>query len=89
MSTDTGGPAFPGGSSFVMGVTESSRPIRVDTGGVTLLDWFAGQALMAMGEIDVEPCEAEDEWFDDLADASYRCARAMLAEKRRREAKEP
>jgi len=70
MTSDTGGSAFSSG---------------VDAPGVlifgmTLLDWFAGQAL---GDQNVWDCTQP---YESLAKDSYAIAAAMIAEKRRREA---
>lgn len=71
---DTGGPAFPceeirtpDGKGWVPGAS-----------GMTLLDWFAGQALAIFADNRVDPSA------DVLARAAYDAAEAMLAEKRRR-----
>ena len=52
---------------------------------LTLLDWFAGQALKALAPIEIPPCDMDDEWCDDVAGAAYRYAKAMMDEKRRLE----
>ena len=79
MTTDTGGTAFP------------QHPLETDVllrnesafqGGMTLLDYFAGQALsgfMANTTVDMHP--------KDMAECCYNTAAAMIAEKRRREGK--
>lgn len=46
---------------------------------MTLLDWFAGQAIASSTQA------LRDSWTD-TAYAAYTCAEAMLAEKRKREA---
>jgi len=65
---DSGGQAFP--LSEFPGVTND---------GMTLLDWFAGQALAGLA--------AEPELSSErVAEIAYDCAERMVAEKRRREA---
>jgi len=53
--------------------------------GMTLADWFAGQALVSMIN---DPAMRDDESlaWSDYARESYNFADAMIAEKRRREA---
>ena len=73
MSTNTGGPAFP-----------SDNFGKDSAMGMTLLDWFAGQALACRAlynnkEYDSVP---PDEY---VADWAYDIAAAMLAEKAKRE----
>jgi hypothetical protein len=62
---DDGGPAFP----------EPSRSWQYASNGMTLRDWFAGQALAAM-ELwsGVKPSHV-----GQFADAAYRYADAMIA----------
>ena len=78
MSHDDGGPAYPhdGQANY--------------TGGMTLLDWFAGMALVAFLPADprsnpfLSPPGRRTlpEW---IAKDAYDYAAAMIAEKRRRE----
>ena len=70
---DTGGPAFPARGEILMGI---GSKIAINTEGMTLLDWFAGQALATL---------PSNQKADYLAKEAYRTAKAMLAEKRRRE----
>ena len=66
MSTiNDGGPAFPSvGEGF-------GNPIHLAP-GMTLRDWFAGQALVSMG------VEYTDECHASVAECAYRYADAML-----------
>ena len=61
---DDGGPAFP----------HSSSPMRGDLTewGMTLRDWFAGQALSTMRE-------PEYTSFEKIAGLAYKTADAMIA----------
>ena len=90
MNTNTGGPAFP-----QHGWSKDPEVLRrmKDQGGMTLLDWMAGQALAAvvadslafnlrMIEAGEHPAIKES----DVAKQAYVYAAAMLAEKARREA---
>lgn len=77
--TIDGGPAFPAGEFHYVAV----RPDGTQYGavgvsrGMSLRDWFAGQALLALAtEADVE--------VDDAARHAYRYADAMLAEREKR-----
>lgn len=71
---NTGGAAFP---EMIVGPYGGSEI----SGGMTLLDWFAGQALASMRADGFN----SGDWAGDMADQAYAIARAMLAEKRRRE----
>lgn len=80
---DDGGPAFPcevdGMSIF------SGQATTILHGGMTLRDWFAGQALAGFS---ANPSACEN-WTDQrVAEASYRAADAMLAERRQVEERE-
>ncbi len=79
MPTDDGGPAHP--TTF--------EDWDGGFGGMSLLDWFAGQALTGM-----LACIASTGTFDcgdshSVAGAAYDYAEAMLAEKRRWEDDQP
>lgn len=67
MTKDNGGNAFP-------------ALYHDDTPGMTLRDWFAGQALVGMVTSDRKSKEGEDgnSARSRLATASYRMADAML-----------
>lgn len=77
--TNDGGPAFPqhGWSSN----PEALRRMKETGGGMTLRDWFAGQAmtgwLASYSGLSVHP--AADETHASLATYSYAIADAMLA----------
>ena len=67
---DDGGPAYP---------TGIARDMPATMHGMTLLDWYAGQALIGLlmkGPFDYD---------DGLAEVAYSYAADMVAEKRRRE----
>jgi len=65
MKTDDGGPAFPGNRAWAGG------------GGMTLRDWFAGQALAGICADDA----SNDHCQEELALSAYSLADAMLKEK--------
>ena len=71
--TDTGGPAYPTDSQH----QPANHILHME--GMTLLDWFAGQTLIAINSGDFQSCS-------DIAVEAYGIASAMIAEKRRREA---
>ena len=71
-SIPTGGPAFPVECNIENG-------FRDDT-GMTLRDWFAGQALMGLMASERATDDAQYQ-PDVAADRAYRMADAMLAEK--------
>jgi len=87
--TNTGGPAFPGGSNTNYTDREIGEPTQY---GMTLCDWFAGQWLsgrdMQSYVISLRQ-EGKDPTADDVralaASLAYKMADAMLAEKARRE----
>ncbi len=62
-----GGPAFPCGPDGGCGPWP----------GMSLRDWFAGQALAGMGEINCDP----DFDYPDCANLAYSLADAMLEER--------
>jgi len=77
MTNKTGGPAFP--VSSVKGQTGVSY---AGAFGMTLIDYFAGQALPAA----IQVLENHDGPFTngDYASMAYQIAEAMLAERKRR-----
>jgi hypothetical protein len=64
MSRTDGGPAFP-----------AEAPNGDRYSGMTLRDWFAGQALVGL------LAEGGDRTLDREAELAYECADAMLAAK--------
>lgn len=68
-----GGPAFP---------TKATENFGFDSLGMSLLDWFAGQALE--GYIAWSPSDAYQGSPKDSAAFAYTMAEAMIAEKQRR-----
>ena len=77
---ETGGPAFPGTGElyikYVNGKYECPAP------GMTLLDYFAGQALTM--EWSGRPSDADCEpTCERIAQNAYRVAQAMLTERAR------
>ena len=74
-TNDDGGPAFPLPKAAFPVITE--KPPQV--AGMTLLDYFAGQAMQIL--LAKHP-ECTDE---HIAQCAYMLAAAMIAEKRRRE----
>ena len=72
---DDGGPAYPLSEDAI-----SHRCRDFNMQGMTLLDYFAGQALAGLL---ANP--EKDYAYADAADLAYRQADAMIAEKRRRE----
>jgi len=77
MSADkTGGPAFPvcyQHENLETGEMEVTAAFH----GMTLRDWFAGQALNQMLRWEF----AEGQEYQDLAEQAYMAAAAMLAER--------
>ena len=69
MSTETGGPAFPGSHTGKYGV-----PVRSD--GMTLRDYFAAKAMQA--DLEYQGLEGREDLFH-VAAMAYEMAEAMLA----------
>lgn len=84
---NTGGPAFPASEVGIDQFNDEGREIgcRVfpPSQGMTLLDWFAGQALVSLSVFTAQQPHAT---VEDVAGDAYDIAEAMLAEKARREA---
>ena len=79
MSKDTGGPAFPESKQdFEPSITGGGYVLRSQNGGMTLRDWFAGQALAAIIQGDGAQFFNE---FKLHAELAYLQADAMLAER--------
>jgi len=88
MSKQDGGPAFPvevtnyGERNMTIGGMVVPPGAMMQFAGMTIRDWFAGQALALMKE-----AMAEGYWTPgdnpnkELAEASYQIADAMLAER--------
>ena len=80
MSKD-GGAAFPGEGPFV---NEAGR--REPQLGMTLRDWFAGQALVGILASHPMPEHPQYwDWLSGIAVTPYRIADAMLAEREKRD----
>lgn len=86
MNKNTGGPAFPAmvadsygyGVGFFVGKDpDGSRQFIETFSGMTLRDWFAGQALITLSE----QVLVGDESPESLAKCAYALADAMLAER--------
>ena len=70
MSTiNDGGPAFPRSAAF----SNAERTACTEQDGMTLRDWFAGQALAGMVSYVVEGAT-----FENVAEDAYKAADAML-----------
>ena len=74
MSTNDGGPAFPRIDGIEPMDYDSDAKSVVSTSGMSLRDWFAGQALAGM-------LANADNWFEaeDAVCHAYKHADAMLA----------
>jgi hypothetical protein len=77
---DDGGPAFPSKILKALGDGQGGSYVNTTYGGMSLRDWFAGQALIAMGEppLVVGKTERADRLAWHAHDA-YQIADAMLA----------
>lgn len=78
---NAGGPAFPLAAS-----TGDSRDGVYRQNGMTLLDWYAGQAMNGWASGRNSGMEPFDTKPESVARTSYNYASAMLSEKARREA---
>ena len=81
MSTNTGGPAFPAD-----GLVDEATGEHLfgASQGMTLLDWYAGQALVSVS-LSYQAAKQTHASLEDVAGDAYMLAEAMLAEKARRE----
>lgn len=70
-----------GGFAFPMGYHPTGNSAD-QCGGLTILDWFAGQVLAGMFAGKGYWCDSDEK----MAEVAYKQASAMLAEKRKREA---
>jgi hypothetical protein len=84
MEIDDGGPAYPQEAEGKDCVTH--RPFLYRKPGMTLRDWFAGQALAL--PIEASKTDSDGYTFRAVAYFTYKQADALIAEKRRREAEE-
>lgn len=84
MSTPDGGPAFP----VTLTYEREGKPPEVETySGMTLRDWFAGQALGGIAAVSYQlAADASAEvrgLHPAIAESAYEVADAMLAERDR------
>lgn len=93
---DTGGPAYPEHHYFDPERGQHGQHVTasdIGCGGMTLLDYFAGQALAGAMASSPDGCtnfpfnadDGDDPPTAIVAGCCYELAAAMLAEKRRRE----
>jgi hypothetical protein len=80
-----GGPAFPQTITFCDGQPQIAGQYFENSEGMTMRDWFAGQAL-ANSNIE-EHCGME--WADRVADQAFRIADAMIAARSRQPSTQP
>ena len=81
MSANDGGPAFPGHKDIPL---PGSGSYRDDTPGMSLRDYFAGQALAGMFAVGVPgSAETPEDWHRLYAKEAYGYADAMLKERDR------
>ena len=82
-----GGPAFPH-LGINPGADGNLHPMPTQHGGMTLRDWFAGQALVGMGTWiprqygEVTPGLTTDTMLSRRAEWAYQQADAMLSERK-------
>ena len=92
MTNNDGGPAFPGEYAITMRHPEGGDETRMISGdGMTLRDWFAGQASWPeqigsseSGTSRLSPVACLLQPIPHLAHACYLVADAMLAEREKR-----
>lgn len=74
----TGGPAFPG--QWMDRDSTGEQVVREQWSGLSLRDWFAGQAIAVVNE-NFAPLGDEGDWAHWVAKTAYAVADAMLAER--------
>lgn len=76
-----GGPAFP---THSVGINENNEGVLITTGGMSLRDWFAGQALCgwAAGRNKDTFCDSNHEV---ISDACFKYADSMLKSRNQNE----
>ncbi len=83
MNKPDGGPAFPGFEHFICERVDSKGPVKVITGqphgGITVRDYFAGQAMQ--GAMHEYLTGSAWEGYADFTESCYRVADAMLRER--------
>ena len=74
MTTATGGPAFP--CAHLDTTTLTYKYVE----GMTLRDYFAAKAMQGfvMDDVLCKEAATEPEWYENIAEASYKQADAML-----------
>lgn len=71
---NNGGPAF--------GLFRKIGEVAISDGGITVRDWFAGQALSTvMKASDIQKDLSWDAWALKVAETAYSMADAMIAER--------
>lgn len=93
MTKSDGGPAFPTKGGMCVFVPEETgivdrlkdqvrEEIEKPFAGMTLRDWFAGQALIGlMSDPGLRPCNVDE--FEHMAHRLYQVADAMLTERQK------
>ncbi len=86
MDSKTGGAAFPSGQVDVSEVGYGGGPCVTQEPGMTLLDYFAGQALAGQlaANPDMPPNTSGDDAREVVSINAYLYAEAMLRERARR-----
>lgn len=79
---DDGGSAFPHQVEYIAG--DQSFGGRVQYGGMSLRDWFAGQILSSYWWRSTDPKTAGDDPLRYIATETYKMADAMLAARKER-----
>ena len=79
---DNGGPAFPLDVAVgAIGEVYHSGDMFPSAEGMSLRDWFAGQALAGIANGDNVASTGFDDVIEHLAVCAYKCADAMLKER--------
>lgn len=85
-SKNDGGPAFPAPNYVELGNPLNGIKGAIESaGGMSLRDWFAGRAAVALIEAataeDFDDCKTAQERAERIARSAYNVADAMLAER--------
>jgi hypothetical protein len=81
MSSKDGGPIYPEPAYIAAPDEQGDRVVVMASDGMSLRDWFAGQAMIGLMSAFGEPGLRGEGWAQRVAADSYALADALLAER--------